>query len=209
MPVIQVPVIKGGKGAFVEIDTDKIPEDVYAEMVKLGAKVLVNRGTSKITATTYPNEGERQAAAKAKAAEQVEAIMTSKIKFTGGKSKSKGTGGAVMTEARRIAKGIVKDLIKAQGKKISHYEPKEITAAANALLESETGPDIIKQAEANLAERANVKPAIDLSALLQPSEKMVAKAEAAAAKKKEKAPLSAKQAGKTAKRSKKAAQPTA
>lgn len=199
MPIVQIPVIKGGKGAVISVDTDKdIPDDVFSEIVLLGLKVLLNRGTSKITKTTYPVAEELQAAASAKAEEQLELVKTSKIKFSGTK-KAKGVGGAVMTEARRIAKNIVKDEIKKAGQKISHYEASEITKAANALLESETGAGIIEQAKANLAEREQVKVSLDIAGLIKPSAKKVAAAEA---KKKEKAPLSAKQAGKTAKRAK-------
>lgn len=207
MSELKIAITKA-KGEFVTIDSDKLPDDVFKAALELGLKTLVNRGTSKITKTLYPDEAELKAAAIAKANEQVELIMTSKIRFTGTK-KAKGASGAVMTEARRLAKNLVKDQIKAAGLKISHYEASEITKAANALLDSDTGPSIIEQAKANLAERENIKPALDITALIAPSAKKVAAAEA---KKAEKKPLSAKQAGKTAPRAKKgkaAAQPAA
>jgi hypothetical protein len=208
MSELKIAITKA-KGEFVTIDSDKLPDDVFKEALMLGLKTLVNRGTSKITKALYENDEEKlKAAAIAKANEQVELIMTSKIRFTGAK-KAKGASGAVMTEARRLAKNLVKDQIKAAGLKISHYEASEITKAANALLESDTGPSIIEQAKANLAERENIKPALDITALIAPSAKKVAAAEA---KKAEKKPLSAKQAGKTAPRAKKgkaAAQPAA
>lgn len=207
MAILKVPVTKA-KGQFVEVDTEKLKDDVFGEALALGLKVLVNRGTSKITKPLFEGDEAKMAeAAMKKADEQVELIYTSKIKFTGQK-KAKGASGAVMTEARRLAKNLVKDQIKAAGLKISHYEASEITKAANALLESETGPSIIEQAKANIAERENIKPALDVTALIAPSQKKV---DAAEAKKKEKKPLSAKQAGKTAPRAKKAkaAQPAA
>lgn len=206
MAILKIPVVKA-KGQFTEIDDERLPDDVYREALTLGLKVLVNRGTSKITKPLYEGDEQKMAeAAMKKAEEQVELIYTSKIKFTGQK-KAKGASGAVMTEARRLAKNLVKDQIKAAGLKISHYEASEITKAANALLDSETGPSIIEQAKANLAERDNIKPALDITGLIAPSAKKVAAAEA---KKKDK-PLSAKQAGKTAPRKKKApaVQPTA
>lgn len=205
MPTINVPVTKS-KGV-VEIDTDAIPTEVYAEALALGLKTLVNRGTSKITKTTYPEEAELAAAAQAKAEEQVKAIMSGNIKFSGSKAKSK-LGGAVMTEARRLAKNLVKDAMKAKKIKISTVPASEITRAANHILEGEQGPAILDMAKQNLAEREATKLTVDISTLVQPDAKLVAKEEA---RKKDK-PLSAKQAGKVAPRAKKAkatAQPTA
>lgn len=202
MAIIVVPVVKS-KGT-VEVDTDTIPQEVYEEALKLGLKELANRGMSKITKTTYPVADELKAAAQKKALENVTAMNGGKIRFMTGKAK--GASGVVMTEARRLAKNIVKDELKKAKIKISHVDPKEITAAAKALLESETGPSIIKQAEANLAEREKTAiKGIDISALVKTDPKLVAKAEA---KKKDK-PLSAKQAGKTATRAKPGTQPTA
>lgn len=197
MALMQVPVTKG-KGT-VEIDTDKIPEEVYAEALLQGLKVLVNRGASKVTKETYPDADELKAAAMAKAAEQVELINTGKIKFTGQKAATKASG-AVMTEARRLARNIIKDEMKRQGIKISHVEASEITKAANALLAEDAS--IVEQAEANLKERAAKPVAIDVKAIIKTSPKKVAAAEERKAKAKKEQPLSATQAGKVATRAK-------
>ena len=189
MAIMNVPITKG-KGT-VQIDTDAIPEAVFAEALLQGLKVLLNRGASKITKETYPEAEEMKAAAMAKAQEQVEAVMSGNIKFTGGKAASK-VSGAVKTEARRLAKAAVKDAIKASGGKVSHVEASEITKAANALLEQD--PSFIAMAEANLAARAAIPVAINVAAI-PVSEKLVAKAN----ERKAKDQLSAKQAGKTAK----------
>ena len=135
-----------------------------------------------------------------KAKEQLEMVMTNKIKFTGGKKKS-GTTGAVMTEARRLAKALVKDEIKRKGLKVSHFEASEITKAANLYLESEMGAKLIEKAKANLAEREAIKlgEAIDITSVISESPKLVAAAEA---KKSKSGTLSAKQAGKVKQRSK-------
>lgn len=204
MAIVQVPITKA-KG-FLELDTDNIPEDVYREVVLQGLKVLLNRGASKITKAAYASEDEMKAAALAKAEEQVELVKTSKIKFTGGKAKK--ASGAVMTEARRIAKALVKDALKEQGYKISHIAAKDITAAANALLDSEDGPGILAEATANLEERAK-KPAlsINLGEIVKEDPKLVAKAEAE--KEAKRKTLSAKQAGKPKLRVKGQAQPQA
>lgn len=194
MTELSVPVVKGKTS--VSIDTEKLPDAVYAEALMLGLKVLVNRGASKISKVTYPDETELKAAAQAAAEKQVEAIMAGKIKFTGQKA-AKGTSGAVMTEARRLARNLVKDAIKRDGKKISHYEASEITKAANALIAED--PTILEQAKANLEERAKVPVKIAVSAI-PTSAKRIAEAEAKKAK--AKGTLSAKQAGKVAPRQK-------
>ena len=199
MAIMQIPITKG-KG-FIEVNTDSpedggdLPASVYAEALLQGLKVLLNRGASKITKETYPNEDELKAAAMTKAEEQKALVRAGEIKFTG-QSKAKKASGAVMTEARRLAKNLVKDEMKRQGIKVSHVDAKDITKAANGLLEMK--PELIAQAEANVAEREKTPVAIDLSAIIKVNPTKVAKAEA---KKKDK-PLSAKQAGMVAKRSK-------
>lgn len=204
---LQVPVTKAK--ATIDIDSEELPDDVYAEALLQGLKVLVNRGTTKINKTLYADPDELVAAAMAKAEEQVELIKTSKIRFTG--SKVKKASGAVMTEARRIARTLVKDAMKAQGLKISHYAASEITKAANELLASEEGETIMKTAEENIAARQSQPIKLDLTAIMDEDPEKVAKAEQAKAKKRKGGePLSATQAGIPAKRKKgKQDQPTA
>ena len=199
--IVNVPITKGK--STVPVDILAIPPDVWEEVILQGLKVLLNRGASKITKETDPQAEEMKAAAMTKANEQVEAVMTSKIKFTGGKKKS-GATGAVMTEARRLAKALVKDELKREGIKISHVEASEITKYANAFLESEGGAALIEKAKANLAEREAIAAGTVVSVKgIHISEKLVAASEA---KKSSKGTLSAKQAGKVAKRSKGEAQ---
>lgn len=199
MTIINVPITKGG--STVEIDTEKLPDAVYAEIVLQGLKVLLNRGMSKITKTSTKDADELKALSMQAAEKNVIAVYEGTIKFTGGKAKK--ASGAVMTEARRIAKGLVKDALKEEGIKISHVAAKEITALANQLIEAD--PSIVETAKANLEERAKKPIAIDIKSLVKVDPKLVAKADA----KKAKDQLSAKQAGKVAKRAKPAAEATA
>ena len=93
-------------------------------------------------------------------------------------------------------------------KEIGSREGIEITAAAKELLAG--SPEIIAQAEENLAKRAKPPAAIDLTSLvkgMKEDPELVKKAEAAKAKKKEQ--LSAKQAGMVATRAKPQAKPAA
>lgn len=181
----------------VDIDTAALPDEVYREMCIQGLKVLVNRGMSKITKASTKDEAELKTLAQDQAEKNVEAMKSGKIKFSAG-VKAKKASGKVMTEAMRLARGIVKDEIKRSGGKVSHYEASEITKAAKAYLEAD--PAILAQAEKNLAEREAIPTptTINLAELIKASPKLVAAAEA---KKKDK-PLSAKQAGMTSKRSK-------
>ena len=198
MSVMAIAVTKG-KGS-VDLDPDTLPIEVYAEALRLGLKELVNRGMSKITVAKLEGEelAKAQAAAMEKASENVEAIKAGKIRYTGQKSATKASG-EVMTEARRIAKNIVKDEIKKAGGKISHYDAKEITAAANQLIEAD--PSIVETAKENLEKRKAAPVKIDIASLVKENPKLVAKAEEAkAAKKANAGTLSAKQAGMVAKR---------
>lgn len=214
MAIFQIPVVKAK--TTVPIDTDVIPPDVYAEALKLGLKELVNRGMSKITKAAFPDEAELKAKALEQAEKNVEAINSGKIRFASGTATKKASG-AVMTEARRLAKEVIKDMMKKNGLKIAHVNASEITKAANALLASEQGKSYIEAAEAEIKRREEAKAQIEgtpdtpLASILagiaiNPTKK--AKAEEAKAKRKASAKpsaagqLSAKQAGKVAPRAK-------
>jgi hypothetical protein len=196
--LVNVPITKGK--STLAVDVNSIPQDVWDEVVLQGLKVLLNRGTSKITTTTYDKAEELQAAAMSKAGEQLELVMTSKIKFTGGKKKS-GVAGKVMTRARQMAKQLVKQELRNAGIKISHVEASEITKAANMYLESANGAALIEKAKLALEEEEATKLAgIDVTKIVTISPKLVAAAEAKRASKS--GTLSAKQAGKVKQRAK-------
>lgn len=205
MAELQVPVTKS-KGS-VTIDPEKIPAEVWDAIVLEGLKAFVNKGMSKIT--TKGLEGEElqkaQAAAQAKAVENVKAILDGTIKLPGRKAKSKASG-AVMTEARRLAKNFLKDEAKKQGIKVSHVEAKEWTKAANELLASDQGKGFVEQAEKNIQARAEAPAAaINLGSFLPNVDELKAKGAESDAKARERGKqLSAKQAGMTAKRKPKA-----
>ena len=55
--------------------------------------------------------------------------------------------GPVKIEALRIARGIIKDTIREQGDKVSHYKSKAITQAARKLLKQM--PELMEIAERN------------------------------------------------------------
>lgn len=199
MAILKVPIVKGK--ANVDVDTEKdIPDTVLAEIYLQGLKVVLNRGMSKITTTGLEGDDleEAKLAAMTKATENLEAMRQGKVKITGVKADSK-VSGAVRTEAMRLARNLVKDELKRQGKKVSYIEASEITKAANTLLVAK--PELIEMAKANLAAREETAKGLGIDIGGIPvSEKRVKAAEKAKAEKaKVKAEqLSATQAGKVA-----------
>ena len=188
--------LKNGAGE-VSVDTSKLPDAVYREALMQGLKVIAERGMSKLTKEAYPDEAERKAAIKTKAEANVQDMYDGKVKVTGA-VRAKKVSGAVMTEAMRLARNLVKDAMKANSIKISHVKASEITSAAKALLEQDSS--ILVTAEANLAAREASPAKIDITKLIHVDPGLVAKAEEKAAKAKADKPLSAKQAGKVAPR---------
>lgn len=149
MALMKIPVVKAGN-ALIEVETEIIPANVYAYIVELGLKALINRGGTKITKASVPNDDERHRQALEVAHKNLEAINSGKVRIVGSKSSTKASG-EVMTEARRLARNMVKDAMKAKKIKVSYVEAKEITAAANALIAAD--PSIIEKATASLEAR--------------------------------------------------------
>jgi hypothetical protein len=183
----------------VEVDTAKLPDDVYREALMQGLKVIAERGMSKITKANIPDEATRRGEIKAKAEANVQDMYDGKVKITGAKTVKKASG-AVMTEAMRLARNLIKDAMKANKIKISTVKASEITKAAKAYIESNAS--IIATAEKNLQEREQTPMTIDITKLIHADPELVAKAEAKAAKAKAEKPLSKTQAGKVAPRAK-------
>lgn len=198
MGLIKIPVPKA-KGEFLEFETSELPDPVYQEALIIGLKTLLGRGMTKITKEMYPNEEELKAKALEKANSNLADMKAGKIRLMAAKASAK-TGGKVMTEARRLAKQVIKDEMKRQGIKVSYVEASEITKAANAYLTTDAGKDLVEQAKVNIeASEAKAAATVDVLAGIvgasMVSEKKKAKVEAEKAK--AKAQLSAAQAGKT------------
>jgi hypothetical protein len=189
--------LKNGAGS-VQVDTSRLPDDVYREALMQGLKVIAERAMSKITKEAYPDDAQRKAAIKAKAEANVQDMYDGKTKITGQTKVKKAASGAIMTEAMRLARNLVKDAMKANKIKISHVKASEITAAAKTLIESD--PTIVTTAEANLKAREATPIKIDIKALIHEDAGMVQKDEARRAKAKAEKPLSSKQASKIAPR---------
>jgi hypothetical protein len=158
MAKVKVPVFKG---VTLEVDTDLVPEqtqsgqNLMSAIFALGIGVFLKRGKgAKANAGLEPAEI---------AAKNLADLYAGKVRLVGAKGDDK-TSGKVMTEARRLAKQMMRDAIKAEGGKISHYDASEITKAANALLEAD--PSIIEKAKENLANAPRPKSGDALAAIL-------------------------------------------
>ena len=195
MANLTIPVTKAK--ATLTIDTDVVPDAYYQEALAQGFKALINGGATKITKETYPDEEELKAKALETARARVQAMYEGKLKLgRSAKSDSTKVPGEVMTEARRLARDLVKQALKDAGHRISHYSSTEITIQANAVIAA--NPEIIEQAAANIEARKTKKPVIDIAAIKEdPAKVGAANAKKAAAKA---GPLSAKQAAKVAPR---------
>lgn len=203
MASMNIKVTKAGKS--LEVDLQDLPDEAYQFVLQKGLEALLNARMSKVLTKDLEGEklAEAQAAALKIAEENLASLKAGKItKARGGAKDANGNKVAanVMTEARRLAKEVVKNEIRAAGMKISHVEASVITKAANELIAAD--PSFIENAKANIEARSAVKSAINIADLVHESPKLVAKAEAAKAERKTQ--LSAKQAGKAAPRKKKA-----
>lgn len=196
--VLRIPIPKA-KG-FIDIDLEKLPIEVYGEALFQGLKEIMARNMTKHTGLSKL-DGEplanAQAAVMAQAEKNLKDCYEGTIRLSG-KAKTKKASGAVMTEARRLARILVKAELKTAGEKVSHYDAKEITKAANEILASEEGAGLIAKAEANLTAREEEAKSLGVIKTATRSIKvnpaLVAKAEKEKAEKK--AATSAKQAGK-------------
>lgn len=196
MTVLAIPITKAKRA--IDVETDDLSPEVYKRALEEGLKVLLNKNMSKITTTGL--EGDKleaaQDAAYAKGLENFENIKAGKLGRAAKAGNASKVSGIVLTEARRLAKEVVKNEIKAAGMRISHVPASDITKAANALIESD--PSFVAQAQANIESRAQIKPAINVASLVHADPKLVKADEDRKAARKDQ--LSAAKAGKTAPR---------
>ena len=160
----------------VEVETSAFPIEVYDEALALGFQALLNRGQSKITGTSIPDDDERAAASAEAATKTLADMYAGKIRRTSGVKSAKGARGEVAVEARRLAKFYVKEQLKEEGLRVSLIKPAVITRLAQELIEGD--PDITKEAEANVAARKGKvkgKKRIDLTTIKE-DESLVAAA---------------------------------
>jgi hypothetical protein len=201
--------LKGGAGEL-DIDLDTLPDASYRAIIVAGLEAIFAKanGAAKSLAGITKLEGkeleDRKQEVLEAAQKTLEQLQAGQVP---GAKKAK-TSGAEATEAMRLAKNMVKDLIRNSGQKIGAYSAKEITAAAKVVLER--NPHLLALAKKNLAERAQEakgSKALDLTGLFGDkanSDEVKAKPKVTPKRKEkgDKPPLSAKQAGMAAPRQK-------
>ncbi len=172
---LSVPVTKAsakGEPAFISINLDALPPDVYTEILLQGCKTLVNRGMSDVTG---PKTEKSKAIASDIAEKNVNAMYDGKVRLSTG-VRTKVKTGAINTEAMRLARVLIRDTLKAAGEKVSHYSAKAITELAKEYLESEDGNELVAQAAENIKAREEQEKAskakIDISKI-KPDPKLV------------------------------------
>lgn len=201
MAILNIPITKAGnKPIAIDTETD-LPDAMYELALREGLKVLLNARMTKITTKGLEGDDLLEAQSAAMKVAEANAEKVRSGTYTKGRAAAttdasgQKVPGVVMTEAMRLAKAKVKDILRANKIRISTVEASQITAAAKELVAAD--PSYIEQAKANIEARAAKPVAVDLSAFLKESPKLVAAAEAK--RKERKTTLSAKQAGMTAK----------
>lgn len=208
--IISVPITKAGKGVTMDIDTDDLNgmfesnDQMMEYLIAEGLKTVLNSRSSKLAA---PSKLEGKAlednkeAALAQATKNLEDLAAGKLSKKSS-AKTAGVDRAVMTEAVRLAKNVVKDQCRAAKIPLSTVPAKDITDLAKKMVEQDA--QFITEAKANIEARGKVEVALNIAELIHQDPKLVAKAEKEKADRKAERQLSAKQAGKPEKRAGKA-----
>jgi|HubBroStandDraft_2_1064218.scaffolds.fasta_scaffold41923_3 hypothetical protein len=200
--IVKVPIAKGGKDAFIEVnlDAEVMDQEDFALIVMEGLKVILNarmsgdKGPGAITkmAAGSPELAAAHKTAMEIATENHRRLITGELRTKkAGKAKSD-IPREVQTEARRLARDLVRNLIREAGGKPSHYAASEITKYADALIASDG--TILEKAKENIASRATIVVAKEAIAGIKEDPKKAAEREAAKAEKATQ--LSSTQAGK-------------
>lgn len=191
MATLEILIPKANAPVAVDMDVildESYPQEAWNEILRQGLKHFLTQGMGDIKTTGLSGKEleKAQAVALEKAQANLDKVLKGQIRITGGKAKAKAGNKAVVTEAMRIARAMVRDAIKSAGQvKISHVPAKEITELARQLLSGDYGPEIIASAEKNIAEREGKEAEVrsGLAALVgevKADPKLVAKAEAKA-----------------------------
>lgn len=197
--IVEVLITKAKKALGVNVKA--LSDEMFAEIIYRGLSDILNSGMSKIVMKDLEGAElvKAQEAAFTKAEDNLKTLMDSKVKHKGqrGGAKSSKHSREVTTEAMRLARDVIKDQIRADGGKPSHYKASDISKWAKELLEADAS--YYDMANTNLESRKAKPIGISLAGL-KADPALVAKDEERKAKSKPKAAgqLSAKQAGKVA-----------
>lgn len=132
MGILAIPITKAKKN--MPVNTDELPEEIYAAALAEGLKVLLNKNMSKITGMKDMDAEElekAQVAAWNKAEENLKNLLEGNLKKRKAATKE---SREVTTEAMRLAREAIKAAYREAGKKISGIKASVITAAAKDLI---------------------------------------------------------------------------
>jgi hypothetical protein len=144
-----------GEAGDIEVNTDEFDDATCRALMQAGIEHFINKanGAAKAITGVTKATGADLAARQKQIREAAEkTIQNLKDGLTPGKKKAKVTG-AVQIEAMRLAKDMLRNLIKGQNQTLKAYSAKEQTAGAKIILEQ--NPHLLVVAEANLAKRAD------------------------------------------------------
>jgi hypothetical protein len=162
---ISVPIPKASRSW--DVDYSKLPRHIYEAALRKGLADLMGRGLSKIAVKDEDGEKlEGEALEKANQAassmveKNLEAMYSGEMSVRGG-TKRKITG-AIKTRAKQKALRIVKAQIKAENERIGDYSSKELSLAAEQMLEDfpaiiEEAREEIEKEEKEIKEKGYIK----------------------------------------------------
>lgn len=194
MTIVAIPITKAsvaakddnpGHVATINVDTSRFSDEMYSLVMFEGLKTVLNARMSAklvgaVTKKTGKDLADAQAAAMKIAEENLETLYAGNTKAKKAKVAS-AIPREVQTEARRMARDVVKNEMRKANIKISQVKASEITAAADALIASD--PSYVAKAIEAVNDRANITSTIDVSALVKVDPKKVAEAQAKKAEK--------------------------
>ena len=161
IPITKTKTATGFK--TLEVDPNEFTDEVFQYLLAEGLKAVLNSRMTKVGAVTKLIGKELEKAhadAMAIAQENLDDLKAGKIKHTRGKSKST-IPTIVRAEAMRLAKTAIKDAVRAQGYKPSHFSEKAYTALAKERIEAD--PSFIDQARENIEARKTPQFKLELN----------------------------------------------
>lgn len=130
-----------GKGIELSIDHTALPESALNHAIMIGLRNILMDSHASITSEQYPDETERDAAARAMVDKKLAALMSGEVRVA-----STREGDPVRAEAMKMAISAVNAKIRKAGKKPADYEAKAIREAATKLVT----PELLATAKARV-----------------------------------------------------------
>lgn len=143
-----------GKGLEFTINHELLPTNALEHVIYIGLRNVLMDCHASVTADEYPDADLRKEVASAMVEKKLEALMRGEVRV-----QSTREGDPVRAEAMRMANDALKAKIRAAGKKVKDFDPKDIRAAAEKLIT----PELLAKAKARVDEAKGAD--VDLSDL--------------------------------------------